>query len=278
MIPTSISLMKTSKALPASLTALLFSTFSASAAVVYDFDSEGLDDYFDSAVTGWTQDAANMPGFSGDPDIPHAYVSTLNFGSGPSQVGFLGTRRANTADGSPVTIAGSLASSGTLPVPGRISLNLAILDDATDNFAGRDAFTIAVTDTGSSDLAVIHLNPDPSDLILWDISVGVNGGTLATTSASLQAQGGYLLTVDFNSLSTVFSLASSSPGSSNVAFSTLDAVPAADLGEIKMTLAQPGVGTSATGLAFDNITIVPEPSTAILFSSAFLGLFLRRRK
>lgn len=270
--------MKISKTLPVSLTALLFTSYSATAAVVYDFDSEGLDDYFDGGVTGWTQDEANLPGFFGAAEAPHAYVSTLNFGGGSSQVGYLGTRRANTPDGAPVTIAGSLTSGGTLPPPSIVSLNLAVLDDDTDNFADRDTFTVAVTDTANADLAVIQLIPNTSNSLLWDVSVGVNGGALVPTAAVVEVQAGYLFTVDFSNIATVFSVASSFPGSANVEISSLGAIPTANLGEIKLTLAQPAIGTSASILAFDNIIAVPEPSAVMLFSTAFLGLFLRRRR
>ena len=246
---------------------------SAYGAVLYDFSSESSGDLFAGGVTGWTQDSINPSAF--DQIFPLAYIATTNFGSGGTNSGHLGTQFSNTPDNSSTTVTGSLS----MPNAQSITLNLAILDNDTDAFVGRDAFSVTVSTVGSSQLAQIDFTPNVGDGTLWDLSVGVNGTAVSGTLATVQSNSGYIFQMDFGPTATIFSYGAQG-GLADVVFGSRSAVSSFNLGEIAMTHTPVApAGTSANTLVFDNIEAIPipEPSSSLLILLG-LGVLGRRRR
>jgi len=257
---------------------VLISSASAATTFTYDFNSETAGDHFESDVVGWSQDTPNPSAFG--TTIPFAYIASTNFGGGATNSGHLGTQFANTVDNSSTTVTGALDTSGAVSVPGRVTMNLGIVDNTADQFEGRDAFSFAVFDLASAGLAQINFVPTVGDEDLWDVLVAVNGGSVTSTLANVVALSGYKFQIDFQAAATVFSYGSSESGSADTVFANLAPVTPGGFGEVQVThnpLAP--AGTSANTIVFDDISVVviPEPSS-LLLSLLASSLLLRRRR
>jgi hypothetical protein len=245
----------------------------AHGAVLINFDSESTGDLFAGGVSGWTQDSTNPTAFG--QTFPLAYIASTNFGSGASNAGHLGTQFANTPDNSATTVARSLSG---ITHAQSITLNLGILDNTADSFAGRDAFSVTVSSAGSSTLAQIGFTPTLGNLTSWNISLGVNGAAASLTAQTLQSLSGYIFKMDFGSGATTFSYGPQG-GAANVLIGSRSALSSFALGEISMTHTPiSAAGTSANTLVFDNINIaIPEPSSSVLLVLG-LAMVARRRR
>lgn len=249
--------------------------------LVIDFESQSANDLFTGDVTGWTQDNPNLSAFG--QTFPLAFISTSDYGSGSSNVGVLGTQFANTADNSATTVSGDIDSSGLQDLPANVTLNLAILDDNTDQFTGRDDFSVSLVGSASQSLATIQFTQDSGSSSFWNIAVGVNGAApTAVSGAFVTAQSGYIFSMNFGPSSTDFRYGPSGGGSSPVLISSEAAVAGfgTGLAGIEMTHTPVATaGTSLNTLVFDNITVsVPEPSSLTLFGIAVSVLAARRRR
>jgi hypothetical protein len=245
------------------------------------FDSEVTDDRFEDQVAGWSQSNTNPTAF--DTTSPLAYIATTNFGGGGSKSGHLGTGRGNTPDNSSTTVstnqnAGLLNFSGLGPAP-MLTMNLAILDETgdSDNFPGRDAFSVELRNSSAASLAEIKFVPTVGATSSWDIQVGVGGTETVTTGRTISALNAYRFQINFGE-ATTFSYGDSTEVVS--AFWTLGESNLSDMDSIAMThIPIAVVGTSANTLAFDNIALseVPEPSGVALLLLGSTFLMGRRR-
>ena len=262
----------------------------ASASVVFNFETQSEGDFFaGGGVTGWTQDSPNPPGFLGAPDSPLAYIQESSDFSGTINLtGHLGTQRANTPDGSPTTLTGDLTASGLFSNPGLVSLNIGIEDDPNDSFTTRDSFQVGVTNTLGTSLGVIGISPNAGDNTLWDIAVGATASSLNPTSFTMTRGLGYYFEIDFSSTSTEFFYGGSVsfdgsvlPGLLLTSLGSIAPASPGVFGEIAMThipnSSEP-IGSSASTLVFDNITVIPEPSLSLLLFSLVPGFLLRRKR
>lgn len=245
----------------------------------YDFESEIDGDFFTGGVTGWTQDNANPSAFGST--SPLAYIGIRDFGSGLSNVGFLGTQRGNISPNISTTVSGALNVAGA-PLPLRgvgVSFNLGIEDNSADSFTGRDEFSVALKDSANANIAQIVLTPTVGNNETWDVAVGIGNAVPSATSATVNASSGYIFNVDFSAGATDFSYGASAGGLTSVTFATLGGVGLSDLGTIAMTHNPlDDEGTSAHSLIFDNIAVsIPEPSSAALLILGSAFLFGRRR-
>ena len=246
----------------------------------YDFQSETDGDFFaGGGVDGWTQSNANPSAFGST--SPLAYIGVKDFGGGVSNAGFLGTKYGNTSPNTSTTVSGALNVAGA-PLPLRgvgVSFNLGIEDSSADPFTGRDGFSVALRDSASVNIAQIVLTPTVGDNEAWDVAVGIGNAVPSATSATVNANAGYVFKVDFSAGATDFSYAASGGGLPNVPFATLGGVGLSDLGTIAMTHNPLSAeGTSAHSLIFDDIAVsIPEPSSAALLILGSAFLFGRRR-
>lgn len=255
---------------------VLNSSAQGASTISYNFEPETLGDLFAGEVSGWSQDSPNPSAFG--VISPLAYIDRMDFGSGLTNTGNLGTERGNTPDNSPTTLTGAFGLSSTIPGSFEVSLNLAILDSPNDAFTGRDSFAFALFSSDRTPMAEIIFLPRNEDELVWDILAGVNGLPLTSTSASISSSAGYLFKVNFAAAATSFYYGSSQGGVANVLIDTRPSVPSTTLGQIEIThTTQDGTNT-LNALAFDNIVAsVPEPSSAVFVLSS-LGLLARRRR
>lgn len=253
---------------------------SAAGSVIYDFNSESVDDFFTDGVSGWTQSNTNPSAFG--TEFPLAYISEINFGAGASNAGVLGTLRSNTADNSPTTVTGGLSFSLTDPAPPSATLDFALLNPGGAN---RDAFSFALS-SATGTLAEVFFTPDTGDVNLWDIGYATNGGTPVTSLSSVIAGSAYELSIIFGSSETSFSYGATSTGA-NVQFGTGPVI--SEIGRLSKVSAThtpvAAAGSSINALVFDNITVtmpessvIPEPSSALLLGMMLsLSVTVRRR-
>ena len=258
----------------------------------YDFDSSSSGDLFSgNGVSGWSQDIANPSAFG--QTFPLAYVSATNFGAGSSNSAHLGTQLANTPNNADTTLTGSLTSltaGGQQNAPHiynmvNASFNLAVLDDSSDSFAGRDGFSVALTTASGAEAATIGLSPTSGNNDTWDVSVTA-GGTTSTTGGTITANSAYRFYIESLDGATTFKY-QSADGTGNIWSNTIDS---GNGSAFTNTLNQvtgiafshdplASAGTSANTLAFDEISVqIPEPSSSLLMVLSAGLIAIRRRR
>ena len=265
---------------------------SAATQLNYDFDSSSSGDQFSgNGVSGWSQDIANPSAFG--QTFPLAYVSATNFGGGSSNSAHLGTQFANTPNNASTTLTGDLTSltAGGQPNAGHVynyisaSFNLAVLDDSSDSFAGRDGFSVALTTDSGAEAATIGLSPTSGNNDTWDVSVTA-GGTTSTTGGTITANSAYKFYIESLDGSTTFKY-EAADGTGNTWINTIDS---GVVSPFTNTLNQvTGIafshdplgtaGSSANTLAFDEISVqIPEPSSSLLMVLSAGLIAIRRRR
>ena len=265
---------------------------SAATQLNYDFDSSSSGDQFSgNGVSGWSQDIANPSAFG--QTFPLAYVSATNFGGGSSNSAHLGTQVANTPNNASTTLTGDLTSltAGGQPNAGHVynyisaSFNLAVLDDSSDSFTGRDDFSVALTTDSGAEAATIGLSPTSGNNDTWDVSVTA-GGTTSTTGGTITANSAYKFYIESLDGSTTFKY-EAADGTGNTWISSVDFDV---VSPFTNTLNQvTGIafshdplgtaGSSANTLAFDEISVqIPEPSSSLLMVLSAGLIAVRRRR
>jgi hypothetical protein len=263
------------------LVSLAGSAFAANS-LTYDFNSSVANDKFEGGgVAGWSQDTPNPSAF-GNP-FPLAYVAATNFqnGEGLSNSAHLGTQRANTSNNADTTLTGDLSSLDPIYNMMNVSFNMAILDDNTDSYEGRDNFNVALTDASGAQAATIGLSPNAGSNEKWDVSVGVNGST-STTGYTISAQSSYNFYIESRDNLTSFSYGAGDGsglriglGSFNEKVTSLNSITGIAFEHDPLS----PVGTSAHTLAFDNISVqIPEPSSSLLMVLSAGLIAIRRRR
>ena len=267
---------------------------SAATQLNYDFDSSSSGDLFSgSGVSGWSQDSANPS--IGVQTFPLAYVSATNFGGGSSNSAPLGTQVANTPNNASTTLTGDLTSltAGGQANAGHIynmvnaSFNLAVLDDSSDSFTGRDAFSVALTTDSGAEAATIGLSPTSGvgNSDSWDVSVTA-GGTTSTTGGTITANSAYKFYIESLDGSTTFKF-EAADGTGNSWINTIDSGVVspftATLNQVTgIAFSHDPLGTagsSANTLAFDEILVqIPEPSSSLLMVLSAGLIAIRRRR
>jgi hypothetical protein len=263
---------------------LFGSSVQGASSVTFETDADGA--LFADNVAGWSQSNTNPTAF--DTTSPLAYIATTNFGGGGTNSGHLGTQFGNTPDNSSTTVstnAGLLDFLGLGPAP-MLTMNLAILDETgdSDNFPGRDTFSVELRNSSAASLAEIKFVPTVGAASSWDIQVGVGGTETVSTNQTISALEGQRFQINFGN-ATTFSYGDSIGGVSDIPLLTLDGlgfggVDFASIDSIAMThIPLADVGTSANTLAFDDIALssVPEPSGVALLLLGSTFLMGRRR-
>ena len=250
----------------------------AANSVTYDFESSSADDLFSGGgVSGWSQDTANPSAFG--KTFPLAYIAATNFSGGSSSSAHVGTQFANTPDNVDTTLTGDLSSLPHIYNMLTVSFDMAVLDDSADSFAGRDAFSVALTTAAGGQAATIGFSPTAASNDAWDVSVGVNGST-STTPYTIDANSGYSFYINSRDNSTEFQFGAAGSGPSVTiatinAATSLNSVTGIAFGHDPLATA----GTSAHTLAFDNVSVqIPEPSSSLLMVLSAGLIAIRRRR
>jgi hypothetical protein len=161
----------------------------AASSVTYDFTSSSDGDLFTGGgVSGWSQNIENPTAFGETFEL--AYVSATNFAGGVSNAGQVGSFRANDVANRDTVLSGDLSSLAAGGQPGAstlynyvdVSFDLGILDDSSDQFTGRDGFSVALTAANGDQAATIGFTPTVGNNDTWDVSVGVNGQASTATA------------------------------------------------------------------------------------------------
>ena len=167
------------------------------------------------------------------------------------------------------------------------SFNLAVLDDSSDSFTGRDAFSVALTTDSGAEAATIGLSPTSGagNSDSWDVSVTA-GGTTSTTGGTITANSAYKFYIESLDGSTTFKF-EAADGTGNTWINTIDS---GVVSPFTNTLNQvTGIafshdplgtaGSSANTLAFDEISVqIPEPSSSLLMVLSAGLIAIRRRR
>jgi hypothetical protein len=267
---------------------------SAATSLNYDFDSPGSslgDQFSGNGVSGWSQDVANPSAFG--QTFPLAYVSATNFGGGGglSNSAHLGTQVANTPNNASTTLTGDLTSLTSGVNAGHVynyisaSFNLAVLDDSSDSFAGRDGFSVALTTDSGAEAATIGLSPTSGNNDTWDVSVTA-GGTTSTTGGTITANSAYKFYIESLDGSTTFKY----EAADGTGLSWINTIDSGVVSPFTNTLNQVtgiafshdplgSAGGSANTLAFDEVSVqIPEPSSSLLMVLSAGLIAIRRRR
>lgn len=161
------------------------------------------------------------------------------------------------------------------------SVDFAVIPSSND-YPSRDTFGFSFTGPGgATDLLTILFQPNPTDSELLDISWTTGGGSPTSTTKAVSYDGLYSLDVDF--ADGVGQGAGKGAFTATVGNYSFGGNLASNSGEqihlLGVRMIQDGAVPGDNFISFDNISIVPEPSTGLLALS-FLALtqFTRRRK
>jgi hypothetical protein len=267
----------------------------AASSVTYNFNSSSDGDLFTGGgVSGWSQNIENPTAFGETFEL--AYVSATNFAGGLSNAGEVGSFRANDATNRDTVLTGDLSSLAAGGQPGAstiynmvgVSFDLGILDDSSDQFTGRDGFSVALTAANGDQAATVGFTPTVGNNDTWDVSVGVNGQASTATAYVVAANAGYKFYINSKDGTTDFSIGTSGGSVSESEILGSIFSPFYDgfrtslnsVTGIAFThdpLADPG--TSANAITFDNISVqVPEPSSSLLMVLSAGLIAIRRRR
>ncbi len=256
-----------------------------------------------SAAVAFTADfeSPTYPASGGDLNGSNGWVVTSGE---PAGTAFIATTTSNVGGiGGLVPIAGTVSVVQPYASDNVVNTTLSLdvlIKDSTDSFPTRDSFAISINGASGSIFSIILTPraqavgglPDSEASALWDMSTNQGGGLLAGTSLgwSLAESSIYKLDLSF---------AYNSPTDTYFALSLFDGTTTRLLVDGNSNnLAGLAPDTDVTGfgfsykptdqvvldnagdnfLTFDNIRIVPEPSTLLLSGIAGLGFILRRKR
>lgn len=172
-----------------------------------------------------------------------------------------------------------------------VNLNFGIEDSGTA-FPNRDTFGISLTTTGGANLFKVTFTPttqvaDPSvspPLGVWAVTYTVGGGSPSTTGWGVQEGDSNSFVLNFTAAgaTTNFSLTINDHNWTGDALIS----PTAVIDNFNATWKPfkdptvPGNADQAgsNALIFDNLSVVPEPSSALLICLAGLGFVARRKR
>lgn len=152
-----------------------------------------------------------------------------------------------------------------------------LLANSTSEAPGRDTFGISIEAGSGSSLVTMVFSPtiDFGDGIArWEVGYSVGGGQMIYTERTLRENIFY--GIDFSVTGSAFTFAF---GTEVVSGSIAGYNSANDgMGDISFTWAKaPTTAYGTNYMVFDNITVVPEPSVALLSGLATLVMLRRRR-
>lgn len=157
------------------------------------------------------------------------------------------------------------------------------LEDSTAEFPNRDTFGISLTTTGGANIFSVTYTPYAPNPGVWSVSYTVGAGPSVYTGWGLQA-GPYSNDFDLQfaaaGSTTTYSLTiNDHTWTGTTAFSPSTVINT--FGVSWTPLMDPTIHPDQAGyngFIFDNLEIIPEPSSALLFGMAGLGLAMRRRR
>jgi hypothetical protein len=225
---------------------------------------------------GWVIDAANAPGV-GSQTTPSQLSTFVQLVSGSGDTwGSLGGQWA-----APNTTSVELSHSATQPLYNTFfSVDLDIVPGAIGT---RDKFGWSFKNSSSSDLMRVAFEPGNAShmQVFWYDGAGAPH-ILGPVGQDIAYNGIYNLSVNFNGLSgSDLTFTATIAGSTSYTWGgTLTGAAGANLASINADFDATGTAANAgtNYMAFDNLLLVPEPSSMLTAGLALLGLTTRRRR
>ncbi|HWB07135.1 MAG TPA: PEP-CTERM sorting domain-containing protein [Verrucomicrobiales bacterium] len=152
---------------------------------------------------------------------------------------------------------------------------------STVTFPGRDTFGWSVYNGSGLNLLTIQFEPDSVNQTLLNITWSTGAGSATTTGWAVQYDGPYSLQVAFASGGgSDATFTASITGANTVSFNgSLPGMANETVGSIGQHFVQQAAAAGDNYMLFDNLSVVPEPSTgALLLTLLMLPLAARRRK
>jgi len=237
----------------------------AHAATSYNFQDQSANDYFTNEVTGWTQSNLNPVGGDSTPR-PLAYIAS-NAGN---NFGVLGTAVGNHPTQATTTVTGALTPTNSL-TNAIVSVDLSLFSNPS--YSVYDSFAVSIGGTSDS-AATITFTPGAAGV--WALSYDFGG---VTGSSSSTVTAGFLYNFQFifgNGTTQVF-YDGALVATAATSYSSAELVDSIAISHTQ-TGASSTWGHSSNGITFDNISVVPEPSVALLGAIGSLALLRRRRQ
>ena len=236
----------------------------AQAATSYNFQAELTNDYFTSEVTDWTQ--SNLNPIGGGGERPLAYIAS-NAGN---NFGVLGTAIGNHPTQATTTVTGALTPTNSL-TNAIVSVDLSLF--ANTGYSVYDSFAVSIGGTSDS-AATIAFTPGAAGI--WTLSYDF-GGVTGTSASTVTAGFLYNFQFIFADGSTQVFYDGALVASASTSYNAAELIDSIAISHTQ-TGASNTWGASSNGITFDNISVVPEPSVALLGAIGSLALLRRRRQ
>lgn len=240
-----------------------------------DYPSSGND--FNGS-DGWSTVNAN-PGV--------AFIATTSSSSGSSNAGAIGGQFDIPSAAGTASVNHAYAEAIGLI---SYSLDISVIDSGTIgsvDYFNRDSFGITLTN-GGANVFTLHFTPTiaaPADPntdtdATWDLSYSVGAGGTVPLNMAVIESGIYGLVFEFSANGTQTDLFFEATGNNVVDRSvTLNLDPNSTTTDIGFSWTPTDdLDPGSNYLAFDNVNIVPEPSSALLLGIAGLALAVRRKR
>lgn len=217
-------------------------------------------------VDGWSQSPAN--------NTPASPLTWVNASPAGGAIGGFYDAPSSV----PVTVGRTFT--GVDAGPKSISFQGAI-GDSTNLFPDRDTFGFTVADGSGDTLLTVSFVPDSQSLdpdadlsSTYTVFYAFGTGGLISSSNAITESGLYNFGLTLDGTGAVFNF-----GTTSQNFTFAGNPAGLDLNDGTLTLTynwQSGLGDNF--LLFNNISVVPEPSSAALLGLGVLGFFARRRR
>jgi hypothetical protein len=151
---------------------------------------------------------------------------------------------------------------------------------STVAFPGRDTFGWSVYNGSGLNLLTLQFEPDSLNQTLLNVTWSTGAGSATSTGWAVQYDGPYSLQIAFSSgPGSDAAFTATLSGSNTISFNgSLPGLANETVASIGQHFVQKGAAAGDNYMLFDNIAVVPEPSTAAMLLGFLVPLAARRRR